>query len=81
MYNFRNRVNICSTEDTIILRTFRKLLLVFYEIESSLSRMQNISVKSCLFRESLLPSSVMADEEIFKISEIIYVKTISVLLY
>ena len=43
--------------------------------------MQNISVKSCLFRESLLPSSVMADEEIFKISEIIYVKTISVLLY
>ena len=81
MYNLRNRVNIYSTEDTIILRTFRKLLLVFYEIESSLSRMQNTSVKSCLFREYLLPSSVMADEEIFKISEVIYVKTISVLLY
>jgi len=81
MYNLRNRVNIYSTEDTIILRTFRKLLLVFYEIESSLSRMQNTSVKSCLFREYLLPSSVMADEEIFKISEMIYVKTISVLLY
>ena len=81
MYDFRNRVNICSTEDTTILRTFRKLLLMFYEIKSSLSRMQNISVKSCLFCEYLLPAKVMADKEIFKISEIIYVKTISVLLY